>query len=92
MDEKTEKTADGSNAGVMPWQPMETAPKGYPSLEDPSEWFMAWAKKKGPAGGRWAIVRRTFHNGFGPWQGTGDEQYKKGFFSHWMPLPEPPEA
>jgi hypothetical protein len=76
----------------MRWQPIESAPKGYPALGDPSEWFIGWSKNNGPVWSHWAIIRRTFYNGFGPWQGTGDEQYKADYFTHWMPLPKRPKA
>lgn len=75
------------------WQTMETAPKGYPALEEPSEWFLAYgAKYAGPKGrgAKIAVIRRVFCHGFGPWECTGDAYYKEDFYSHWMPLPEPP--
>jgi len=73
------------------WMPIETAPKGYPALEEPSEWFLAYGDKyAGPKGGRIAVIRRVFGHGFGPWECTGDAYYKADFFSHWMPLPEAP--
>lgn len=31
-----------------------------------------------------------YGNSFGPFQGSGDEQYKADFFSHWMSLPDGP--
>ena len=68
------------------WQPIETAPKGYPALGDPSEWFEAYGPSTGPTGSRRAIIRRVFGNGFGPWLGTGDEYYRAEFFTHWRPL------
>lgn len=71
------------------WQPIESAPKGYPSLEQPSEWFLA-AGKPGPRGANIAVIRRVFGVGFGPWVCTGDAYYKSDFFTHWQPLPAPP--
>ena len=48
------------------WQSIETAPKGYPSLEEPSEWFLAYGDKyAGPNGGKIAVIRRCFGHGFG---------------------------
>lgn len=76
----------------MEWQDISTAPRGYPSLGDPSEWFLAYGDKYvGPNGGRIAVIRRCFGHGFGPWECTGDAYYKEDFFSHWMSLPEPPK-
>lgn len=73
------------------WLPIETAPKGYPALEEPSEWFLAYGDKyAGPMGEKFAVVRRCFGHGFGPWECTGNAYYREDFFSHWMPLPEAP--
>ena len=81
------------NDGLGAWLPIETAPKGYPSLEEPSEWFLAYGSKyTGPKGGEIAVIRRVFGHGFGPWECTGDAYYRADFFSHWMPLPEAPNA
>lgn len=74
-------------ADALEWQPIETAPKGYPSLGDPSEWFLACGNP-GPKDARVAVIRRVFHSGYGPWQCTGDACYRDDFFTHWMPLPE----
>jgi len=71
------------------WQPIETAPKGYPALGDPSEWFLAYGKR-GPKNATIAVIRRCFGHSFGPWECTGDAYYEHDFFSHWMPLPEFP--
>lgn len=73
------------------WQTIDTAPKGYPALEEPSEWFLAYGKH-GPKDFRIAVIRRIFGVGFGPWQCTGDAYYTADFYSHWMPLPEPPSG
>lgn len=73
------------------WQPIETAPKGLPANSEPSEWFLAYGTKyRGPVGGKIAVIRRVFNVGFGPWECTGDANYKEDFFSHWMPLPPVP--
>lgn len=74
------------------WQPIETAPKGYPALEEPSEWFLAYGPNRGPRGAKWAVIRRCFGHGFGPWECTGDAYYKADFYTHWKPLPEPPAS
>lgn len=73
------------------WQPIETAPTGLQSLGEPSEWFLAYGDKyRGPTGGKIAVIRRVYGIGFGPWECTGDANYKEDFFSHWMPLPPVP--
>jgi hypothetical protein len=72
------------------WRDIASAPKGYPSLEEPSEWFIACGNNAGPKGVGFAVIRRVFGHGFGPWEGTGDEYYKAEFFTHWRPLPEMP--
>lgn len=72
------------------WRAMESAPKGYPSLENPSEWFLARPAKRseGPKGKPPAcVIRRCFGHGFGPWECTGDAYYRADFFDAWMPLP-----
>jgi hypothetical protein len=79
-----------TRAMVEGWRTIESAPKGYPSLEEPSEWFIATGTQKGPLGAPFAVIRRCFGHGFGPWEGTGDEYYRDDFFTHWMPLPAPP--
>lgn len=72
---------------ALTWRPIESAPKGCPALEQPSEWFLARGKP-GPKGFSIAVIRRCFGNGFGPWECTGDAYYKADFFTHWMPLPD----
>jgi len=80
--------------GERVWQPMETAPKGYLALKEPSEWFLAQSAKKynGPTSANVAVIRRVFGIGFGPWEGSGEEYYKEDYFTHWMPLPKSPEG
>ena len=76
---------------IANWRPIETAPKGYPALEEPSEWFLAYGDQyDGPMGGKIAVIRRCFGHWFGPWECTGNAYYREDFFSHWMPLPEAP--
>lgn len=73
------------------WRPIESAPKGYPSLGKPSEWFLARPANgyEGPKGKVPAtVIRRVFNRGFGPWECTGDAYYKADFFDAWMPLPD----
>lgn len=87
------KGQSDSNALLGAWLPIGTAPKGYPALEEPSEWFLAYGDKYlGPKDGKTAVIRRVFGHGFGPWECTGDAYYKADFFTHWMPLPEAPNA
>ena len=85
--------ADQLEAAMPAWKPIETAPKGYPALEESSEWFIALSAKKydGPTSSNASVIRRVFNIGFGPWEGSGGEYYKKDYFTHWMPLLEPPE-
>lgn len=74
-----------------PWRPIETAPQGYKSLGEPSEWFLARPAKKsiGPKGHPPAyVVQRVYGIGFGPWVCTGDAFYKADFFDAWQPLDE----
>lgn len=73
---------------ALEWRPMESAPKGYPVLEKPSEWFLARGGN-GPNGFNVAVIRRCFGHGFGPWECTGDAYYKADFFTQWMQIPGP---
>ena len=74
------------------WLDISTAPKGMPANGYASEWFLAYGNQYKHMN-RIAVIKR--HNqdyGFGPWEGTGEEFYKADAFTHWMPLPEPPNA
>ena len=75
--------------GLLEWRTMDTAPKGYPAIEQPSEWFLVCGRK-GPNDFNIAVIRRCFGHGFGPWECSGDAYYKADFFTHWMPIPSWP--
>ena len=68
------------------WQPIETAPKdGTPVL-------VAWRERRRPSI-MWRqekSVYPAFHNGQVDRCGT-PVQYAEEWFTHWMPLPEPPQ-
>jgi hypothetical protein len=72
------------------WQPIETAPKGLPSEDvgcrDASEWFLGLRKD----GQVWEIQRRGWPQDDG-WRDRDDTTYTPEWFTHWMPLPQPPE-
>jgi len=65
------------------WQPIQTAPKSGKAI------LLWWSCCKDPAVGRWEDDGRKEG-----WRCDGDQCVPKNqnFCTHWMPLPEPPNA
>lgn len=87
---KREESAKDFDAGIQSaqeWIPIETAPKGYPGMEEPSEWFLGFSPVHGEQ-----VIRRHFNIAFGPWGSRDETYYKADQFTHWMPLPPPPSG
>jgi hypothetical protein len=68
----------------MKWQARDTAPK------DGSD-FLAYHADDGYSG-EWYVILSYDPQGYMDFKWQSDEGYHPiGFFTHWMPLPEPPE-
>lgn len=74
--------------GTPGWQPFSTAPKD-------GSYILAYAPDRYPIGGGTKKIRPyrvVFWSG-NRWVVAGSSQVMSGWiFSHWMPIPDPPEA
>jgi hypothetical protein len=70
---------------IQGWQPIETAPRDCERL-------LLWSPKAGPYGRGAVVFGRTYGLSSGSLEVRGEGMLGDWEFTHWMPLPAPPNT